>query len=97
MRYLMILLFLLPSACDQMRGGTGKPAALTENDPELLSDPEVTGQQDPTAVAPDDSDMRPAGTGLKGPARTVAGLGDPTRPGLWLETPLVQAQGPFVG
>lgn len=31
---------------------------------------------------------------LAAPAKTVAGLGDPARPGLWLETPLVQQEQP---
>ncbi|MGD9863478.1 MAG: hypothetical protein AB7S99_09715 [Pseudodonghicola sp.] len=35
--------------------------------------------------------VKPAGDGRLG--RTVAGLGDPGKPGLWLETPLVTAAG----
>jgi len=98
MRYLMILAFVVPSACDQMRGAGRASAPLPEpvpvSDQELLPDPDLSGQQDLSAIVSDDSGLRPAGTGLLGPARTVAGLGDPTRPGLWLETPLVQAKGP---
>lgn len=40
----------------------------------------------------DAKDVPLVDTSDSGPAHTVAGLGDPTRPGLWMETPLVRAQ-----
>lgn len=89
MRYLIILALLLPSACTGI-GGLAK----RETPAELGPNPDLAGLEDLSGIVPDESEMRPAGTGLHGPARTVAGLGDPSRPGLWLETPLVQAQGP---
>lgn len=42
----------------------------------------------------DKADLAPIDSGRDDPMRTVAGLGDPGRPGLWLETPLVRSGGP---
>ena len=63
----------------------------------------ATLASDPGELAPDADTPRPTprpgeagdqpiagGTG----GETVASLGDPARPGLWLETPLVAAEGP---
>ncbi len=103
MRYLMILALLLPSACGLMRGAvdaiTPAPDSASDSVADLVDDPALTGQDDlpetaPNETTPDEpAPPEGAGTGLGGPAITVAGLGDPSRPGMWLETPLVQAKG----
>jgi hypothetical protein len=92
MRYVFILMFVLPAACTQVLGifEYPKPSInMTAEQPTDLDQSDV----DASAAGPNDADTGTGLTGLTGPARTVAGLGDPTRPGLWLETPLVQAAG----
>jgi len=93
MRYLIILALVVPAGCGLVRGG----------DKTADADPKATAAQAQVSESGDLSEsvagsvVEDAGvtglTGLTGPARTVAGLGDPSRPGLWLETPLVQSEG----
>ena len=80
----------LMAACTPLTGGgnTAKEA------PVLGPDPESAKLEDLSDIVPDESGMRPAKTSVTGPQSTIAGLGDPGKPGLWLETPLVTAQGP---
>lgn len=83
----VILTFL--AACGPLIGGgktSGEP--VPGPDPEIA---EVGGLSDPV---PDESAMRPADSSLAEPQNTIAGLGDPGKPGLWLETPLVKVKGP---
>ncbi len=87
MRYLMIMALVLPTACGFVRGDNKAP----EPQPETVSEAAAVDLPDSDATeAASDS----GATGLTGATRTVAGLGDPSRPGLWLETPLVQAKAP---
>jgi len=96
MRYLMIIPLLFSTACGLAQGD----ANTTQAEPELVG-AENGPENGPDALdaaegLTDETDASKTGaapaTGLSGPARTVAGLGDPSRPGLWLETPLVQAE-----
>lgn len=61
---------------------TAQPASATVTAPPVAD----TLPKEPAVPA-----VKPAGDGRLG--RTVAGLGDPGKPGLWLETPLVTAGG----
>ena len=65
--------------------------------------PDVRGDSDPGLSAPASVETAPLETvdetatpqtaaSFTGTASTVAGLGDPTVPGLWMETPLVTAE-----
>ncbi|MFK7754169.1 MAG: hypothetical protein AB8B51_16685 [Sedimentitalea sp.] len=49
--------------------------------------PEEAGE-----APPDEGNLRPADPVGAGALITVASLGDPTKPGLWLETPLVASE-----
>lgn len=74
---------------------TGKAAAPETVVAEPLGsmDPLVTtssGAEAPPIVT-EAAVVKPAATA--GPLETVAGLGDPSRPGLWLETPMVAEAG----
>ncbi|MEX0303060.1 MAG: hypothetical protein AB3N24_11605, partial [Leisingera sp.] len=64
-------------------GGQGTPAAAEPQDPVLQPAPGV----DVTEAAP-----LPSAPSFQGSATTVASLGDPSQPGLWMETPLVAAE-----
>jgi len=68
------------------RGGSDVPPPAVAVDDEAE---EVEGVNDPEETTAD----APV-TGVLG--TTVATLGDPTRPGMWLETPLVSAERPGV-
>lgn len=66
---------------DRDRGGSDVPP------PPSVAEGEESGAEDPTEAAPA---AIPAQSGELG--TTIATLGDPSRPGLWLETPLVSTQ-----
>ncbi|MBE1284874.1 MAG: hypothetical protein GJ676_16300 [Rhodobacteraceae bacterium] len=100
MRYLMLIPLLALTSCDSVSDAaqevTGflrpKPAepmatGLPLPAPEALVETPLP-EADPTQVTADPDALSAAGS------PTVAGLGDPAKPGLWLETPLVNAARP---
>ncbi|MBY6065120.1 hypothetical protein KUW17_00065 [Leisingera aquaemixtae] len=64
--------------------GSGGPVAAEPQDPVLQPAPGV----DVTAAEP----LAPSAPSFRGSASTVASLGDPSLPGMWMETPLVAAE-----
>ncbi|WP_264213067.1 hypothetical protein [Leisingera thetidis] len=62
-------------------GGQGAPTAAEPQDPVLQPAPGV-----------DVAETDPAAPSFRGSATTVASLGDPSLPGMWMETPLVAAE-----
>lgn len=71
-----------------------EPILLVEPKPEIL-DPGSAGLNPDLLDTATTADIRAASRPSAGGASlgsTVASLGDPTKPGLWLETPLVQQQ-----
>lgn len=84
MRYTLLTLCVLVAGCDTVRSttdrvlGSGSKPAEAE---EVVT--EVTVEPEPAAVAP---------ASWVGAKTTIAGLGDPTTPGRWLETPLVDTE-----
>ncbi|PCJ05565.1 MAG: hypothetical protein COB16_15140 [Rhodobacteraceae bacterium] len=85
MRNILILITFgsLVSACNLIPDSTVSSGA-------ILSAPDAveTVQLEDVAALPG-NDVAPA---FSGTASTVAGLGDPTVPGLWMETPLVSTE-----
>lgn len=83
MRNLLIpITFVLLPGCNLIQNGSG------------AADPVLSPPESVETVALDDVAASPAEGGAPaffGTASTVAGLGDPTEPGLWMETPLVTA------
>ncbi|MEX0320394.1 MAG: hypothetical protein AB3N21_20770 [Ruegeria sp.] len=90
MRYVALVSLVLMAGCDSIRatsdrlfGGTG-------------AQPEPAVAEAPVdAVEVDDAggvEQVAAGPGWTGARQTIAGLGDPTKPGRWMETPLVQVE-----
>ncbi|MFT7596303.1 MAG: hypothetical protein ACI8R4_003638 [Paracoccaceae bacterium] len=94
MRYLTAL--CAPFALTLMAACAVSPAVdNTPGDvPVMGPDPDLATQKDLSDIVPDESNGRPAEPTRMGPHRTIAGLGDPGHPGLWLETTLVKAKGP---
>ncbi|MFY2825948.1 hypothetical protein [Ruegeria sp. MALMAid1280] len=84
MRYALLTLCVLVAGCDTVRsttdrvfGGDEKPAEAEEVVAETPVEPEPL----PATAA-----------GWVGAKTTIAGLGDPTTPGRWLQTPLVDTE-----
>lgn len=83
MRYFWILICVLVAGCEvagTTPTGRGPAGGVDADAPDLTAATE--GQNDA-----DEVNLR--ATAASGPQRTIAGLGDPSKPGLWLETPLV--------
>ncbi|MBY6137825.1 hypothetical protein KUV26_00070 [Leisingera daeponensis] len=67
--------------------GSGSPAAAEPQDPVLEPAPGVdVAEAEPLAPT------SPSAPSFRGSATTVASLGDPSLPGMWMETPLVAAE-----
>ncbi len=86
MRIAFFVLLTAVAGCDTVRsttdrvfGGDGEQA---QAEPEAV---EVAEVADPEPVAV-------SAASWVGPKTTVAGLGDPTTPGRWMETPLVETE-----
>ncbi|WP_420584461.1 hypothetical protein [Ruegeria sp.] len=84
MRYTLIALCVLVAGCDTIRSttdrvfGGGEPPAEPE---EVVVEAAVEPEPLPATAA-----------GWIGAKTTIASLGDPTTPGRWLETPLVETE-----
>lgn len=91
MRYLLLISLILVTGCDRVRSTTDKlfnrsePVAQTEA---LQAEPEL----EPEAVAEPVQEATDFQPGWVGARQTIAGLGDPTIPGRWLETSLVSQE-----
>lgn len=81
--YIILLTAVFLTACNLIPDGSGA------TDP-VLSAPEAveTAPLEDVATSPDGDNV----LAFTGTASTIAGLGDPTVPGLWMETPLVTAE-----
>ena len=90
MRILMILVLLLPGGCHWLN----QDPIVTSAPPPVKAPVQPVDITKLSDVLPDETHGGVAGAGLNRPGQTLAGLGDAARPGLWIETPLVQASGP---
>lgn len=86
----MALVLFLPGGCY----GLNQEPAVISAPMSVMTPLQVVDITKLSDVLPDETNGRPAGTGLQRPGQTLASLGDGSRPGLWLETPLVHATGP---
>ncbi|WZK87833.1 hypothetical protein QEZ52_14615 [Aliisedimentitalea scapharcae] len=97
MRYLILTLPLLMFGCDNVRntasdlGGFLKPAPKAEPTQTAVPAPDaVTEEALPTEQSGDVTPLPSGPSSLPASGvTTIAGLGDPSIPGLWMETPLV--------
>ncbi|WP_146344743.1 hypothetical protein [Falsiphaeobacter marinintestinus] len=103
MRYLVLVSILVASSCsvtDQLfqtdtatkpsqADATLEDASLTQETTDL---DDTNADIDPGTDAATDTGQDSVPAQSAGPKSTVAALGDPTKPGLWLETPLVSDQ-----
>lgn len=84
MRYALLALCILVAGCDTVRSTTDRVFG-GEKTPEEAEPNAVEEVVEPQPVAA-------TAAGWFGPKTTIAGLGDPTTPGRWLETPLVETE-----
>lgn len=82
MRFLLLTAPLFLIGCDMLKDVESSPAPATVTESASSVENEPGDSVTPDAVEPGATQ------------RTVAGLGDPGRAGLWLETPLVQQETP---
>ncbi|MCE8512729.1 hypothetical protein KBY22_08505 [Ruegeria pomeroyi] len=96
MRYLVLISLVALAGCDRVRTTTdklfgGDKAPETTAAPQAETAPEEAAEaatpEVETAAPP--ADILP---GWEGARQTVAGLGDPTIPGRWMETALVEQE-----
>ncbi|WP_037307912.1 hypothetical protein [Ruegeria halocynthiae] len=84
MRYVLLTLCILVAGCDAVRSTTVR--VLGGDKTPDTAEPAVTEETiEPEPVAA-------TAAGWLGAKTTIAGLGDPTTPGRWLETPLVDTE-----
>ncbi len=98
MRYTVAAIFLLTTACAQI----GLPATERPDEAVVLAAPELSAPPPANARTVDqfDTTTREQRVAAAAPAArgtllgtTVASLGDPSRPGFWIETPLAKTAG----
>ncbi|WP_300067938.1 hypothetical protein [uncultured Ruegeria sp.] len=86
MRYVLLISCVVLGGCDAIRSTTdrvfGKDEAPAETTPAAVE--ADTETPDPAPVS--------APAGWVGARTTIAGLGDPSTPGRWMQTPLVDAE-----
>ncbi|WP_170395712.1 MULTISPECIES: hypothetical protein [Ruegeria] len=89
MRYMLFALCILVAGCDTVRSTTDRVfgGEKTPSEPEDAVVEEVVAEE---AVEPEP--VAATAAGWVGAKTTIAGLGDPTTPGRWLETPLVDVE-----
>lgn len=93
MRYVALTSLILMAACADIRDGTNplfgvsKPAEAAEEEVVPETEAEETVEE---AVAEDVTPPDQFDPGWTGARQTIAGLGDPSVSGLWMETPLVR-------
>ncbi len=86
----MVLALLLPGGCHWQN----QEQTVTSAPPLVEAPVQPVDITKLSAVLPDETNGGLAGTGLHRPGQTVGVVGNATRPGLWIETPLVHASGP---
>ncbi len=86
MKYTLLIFCLAVMGCDAVRSSSSNADASDGQPQESSSDEAATiASEEPQPVAV----SNPGWTGAK---KTIAGLGDPSKPGRWLETPLVAVE-----
>ncbi|MEY8837441.1 hypothetical protein AB9K41_00205 [Cribrihabitans sp. XS_ASV171] len=99
MRYMILMSLALLAGCETVRDTTGRIFGGGDEPPQEVApapeaEPVEAAAELPaeTAAAGDEQPEPVVNTGWEGARTTVAALGDPTRPGRWMETPVVDVE-----
>ena len=86
MKYALLFFCLIVMGCDAVRSPSSKSSDTDGQTEASASEDAVTDE----AVEP--QPVAVSNPGWNGAKKTIAGLGDPSKPGRWLETPLVAVE-----
>lgn len=101
MKYLFLFAVVVVAGCSQVRSTTDKVGGWFSSDPKpaestvVETSAEASVDADPIEAAATDAPQTAEAQSLEtweGAKPTIAGLGDPTRGGIWMETPLVKIE-----
>ncbi|WP_164657878.1 hypothetical protein [Tropicibacter sp. Alg240-R139] len=99
MKYMLLFAVIVVAGCDQVRSTTDQVGGWFSSDPKPVETvveeggvvDEVEAAETEVVEAVQTSEAQTLET-WEGAKQTVAGLGDPTRGGIWMETPLVRVE-----
>lgn len=89
MKKILVLLFVVLAGCDAVRSTTDRVFGGGDAPAQTAPDAEVGTAVAEEVLQPEPVSARPNWVGAK---TTIAGLGDPTTPGRWMQTPLVDTE-----
>ncbi|WP_298846707.1 hypothetical protein [uncultured Ruegeria sp.] len=89
MKKILILLCVLTAGCDAVRSTTDRVFGGRDAPAQVAPEVEASTAVAEEVLQPDPVAARPSWVGAK---TTIAGLGDPTTPGRWMQTPLVDSE-----
>lgn len=99
MKYALLIAVVAVAGCDQVRSTTDRVGGWFSSDPEPVETVAEEGAVVEASEAVETEAPEPAQTSEAqqletwvGAKQTVAGLGDPTKGGIWMETPLVRIE-----
>lgn len=97
MKYMLLIAVVAVAGCDQVRSTTDRVEGWFSSNPEPAENTveEASAVEVSAASEEVEATQRAAAQRLEtwtGAKQTIAGLGDPTKGGIWMETPLVQVE-----
>ena len=81
MKYAILISLALFAGCDTVRTSSNRLFGGSDQQPEAVAEAAQVEEVQPTEA------VAVVSPGWEGAKRTIAGLGDPSRPGRWMETP----------
>lgn len=94
MRYILCLSFVLIAGCDQIRSTKDRLFQKPPAESTVVDSETSPIQEEPVAEPTAEASAEPVASnpGWEGSKSTIAGLGDPTKAGRWMETPIVSSE-----
>lgn len=89
MRYALIVFCVLVAGCDAVRSTTDR---VLKSDDEPVEAEDVANDEGATEEVVEATPVVATRDSWVGAKTTIAGLGDPSTPGRWLQTPLVETE-----
>ncbi|NOD61813.1 MULTISPECIES: hypothetical protein [unclassified Ruegeria] len=89
MKKALVILCVLAAGCDTVRSTTDRVFGRSDAPAQTVADVETATAVSEEILEPEPVSARPSWAGAR---TTIAGLGDPTTPGRWMQTPLVESE-----